>query len=90
MMICTAISDRLDRLYHWQRFDADRLWTCLLNRVIYCSDPATFNDPWDCKPHFNTGVLARGAFDGAVKAISMSSCQPVFAGRLHRAATPTG
>jgi hypothetical protein len=29
----------------------------LLDRTIYCSDPATFNDPWDCKPHFNTEVL---------------------------------
>jgi hypothetical protein len=56
-MIYTAISDRLDRLYHWQRFDAHRLWKCLRERVIYCSDPASFNDPWDCKPHFNTEVL---------------------------------
>lgn len=56
-MISTAISDRLDRLYHWQRFDAHRLWKFLRDRTTYCSNPATFNDPRDCKPHFNTEIL---------------------------------
>jgi hypothetical protein len=57
MTLHTALSDGFDRLYHWQRFDADRLRQSLQDRTIYCSDPATFNDPWDCKPHFNSEIL---------------------------------
>src|SRR5467141_3576515 len=57
MALHTALSDGFDRLYHWQRFDADRLKQSLQDRRIYCSDPANFNDPWDCKPHFNSEIL---------------------------------
>jgi len=53
----TALNDGIDRLYHWQHFDSERLRTFLSDRTIYCSDPANFNDPWDCKPHFNTELL---------------------------------
>jgi len=53
----TAASDRIARLYHWQRFDEARLRGLLADNKIYCSDPSTFNDPWDCKPHFNTEIL---------------------------------
>ena len=53
----TAYGDGIDRLYHWQRFNKERLRTFLRDRTIYCNDPATFNDPWDCKPHFNTDLL---------------------------------
>ena len=35
-------------LYHWQRFVPDHLTEILRNRVIWCSDPATFNDPLTC------------------------------------------
>ncbi|TAN25028.1 MAG: DUF2971 domain-containing protein [Castellaniella sp.] len=51
-------------LYHWQRFDiapdlkhAERLATFLRTRQLYCSSPGAFNDPWDCRPWFNTAVL---------------------------------
>lgn len=57
MSFHTVRSDRLDRLYHWQRLNVDRLRENLRDRVIYLSDPATFNDPWDCKPYFNTQIL---------------------------------
>lgn len=53
----TACSDGIDRLYHWERFDDAWLRRLLNDRTIYCSDPATFNDPWDCKPYFNTKLL---------------------------------
>ena len=53
----TAHQDRIELLYHWQRFDFERLRSLLRDRTIYCSDPAEFNDPWDCKPHFNTTLL---------------------------------
>lgn len=53
----TARSDGHERLYHWQCYDRERLRTFLRDRTIYCSNPANFNDPWDCKPHFNTELL---------------------------------
>src|SRR5262249_36766616 len=27
------------------------------NHRIYCSNPADFNDPWDCKPYFDPSLL---------------------------------
>lgn len=47
------------RLYYWywQRFIPDRLVTLLRDRVIWCGRPADFNDPWDCKPSYNTDLL---------------------------------
>lgn len=56
-MANTAWSDGHHVLYHWQRFDAARLEQLLSSQSIYCSSPAGFNDPWDCKPHFNTDIL---------------------------------
>ncbi|MBI4190943.1 MAG: DUF2971 domain-containing protein [Betaproteobacteria bacterium] len=51
-------------LYHWQRFGVDtdpkhseRLAAFLRTRQLYCSSPGLFNDPWDCRPWFNTAVL---------------------------------
>jgi len=26
--------------------------------TIYCSNPKDFNDPWDCRPYFNTDLLS--------------------------------
>lgn len=48
---------QIRHLYHWQRFDQDRLVTLLRDRVIWGSRPADFNDPWDCKPSYNTDLL---------------------------------
>lgn len=53
----------ISSLYHYQDFDltralhADRLVDILRNHRIYCSDPADFNDPWDCKPYFDPALL---------------------------------
>lgn len=51
-------------LYHWQRFGVDtgrkhanRLATLVRTGQLYCSSPGAFNDPWDCRPWFNTAVL---------------------------------
>lgn len=48
-------------LYHYQDFQshlhADRLADILRNHRIYCSNPADFNDPWDCKPYFAPALL---------------------------------
>jgi hypothetical protein len=47
----------LSRLYHCQDFNlriSDDHVGCLTdilqNHRTWCSNPATFNDPWDCKP----------------------------------------
>jgi hypothetical protein len=53
----TAIDRGLERLYHWQPFDPARLEVILREKKIYCSNPVDFNDPWDCRPYFNTEIL---------------------------------
>jgi hypothetical protein len=54
----------LGSLYHYQNFNlegeedhVERLADILKNHRIWCSNPATFNDPWDCKPYFDPGFL---------------------------------
>lgn len=54
----------LQSLYHYQDFDLsgsvdhiDRLADVLTKHRVYCSNPATFNDPWDCKPYFDPALL---------------------------------
>lgn len=54
----TAAERGLKHLYHWQRFDADRLEAIVRDNAVYCSKPSDFNDPWDCRPFFNTEILA--------------------------------
>jgi hypothetical protein len=58
----TAFQDGYRRLYHWQPFDtgygAERLAKTLGEKVVYCSKPSDFNDPWDCKPFYNLEILA--------------------------------
>jgi Protein of unknown function (DUF2971) len=48
-------------LYHYQDFQpalhADRLIDIFRYHRIYCSNPADFNDPWDCKPYFDPDLL---------------------------------
>ena len=53
----TAIERGFDRLYHWQTFQQDRLEAILREGKLYFSKPADFNDPWDCRPFFNTDIL---------------------------------
>ncbi len=57
MKILTAAQMRLESLYHYQKFNADRLVQTLSTQSIYCPNPSTFNDPWDCKPWFDKSVL---------------------------------
>lgn len=53
----TANPRRIPRLYHWQRFVPEHVSKLLRESVLWCSNPATFNDPWDCKPYFSTDFL---------------------------------
>ena len=41
------------RLYHYEKFKAEYLSATLRDLKLHCSNPASFNDPWDCKPWFN-------------------------------------
>jgi Protein of unknown function (DUF2971) len=44
-------------LYHWQKFNAEHVTTLLRDNVIWFSNPMSFNDPWDCKPYFNSDFV---------------------------------
>ena len=57
MPFLTAAQRGLERLYHWQVFRPDRLERVLRDNAIYFSRPGDFNDPWDCRPFFNTNLL---------------------------------
>ncbi len=56
-MTTTALADGYRTLYHWQPFDEERLRPLLEQNLLYCSSPRDFNDPWDCRPFFNTDIL---------------------------------
>lgn len=59
-----ARTARVDRLYHYQAFtpdraeDGERLLGTLADGKIYMSRPNSFNDPWDCRPWYNTNVAS--------------------------------
>lgn len=57
MPFATAHERRIRRLYHWQKFNTEWFEAQLKNSTIYCSNPKDFNDPWDCRPFFNTDIL---------------------------------
>jgi hypothetical protein len=41
------------QLYHYEAFKVDRLRQTIAGKRLYFSNPARFNDPWDCQPHYN-------------------------------------
>lgn len=47
-----------DSVYHYQAYNEQFLSKFLSEQFIFCSDPRTFNDPWDCKPYYDTGNLS--------------------------------
>ena len=47
-----AATLKMQRLFHYQQFKPDWLRTTLLEEKIWFSNPADFNDPWDCRPFF--------------------------------------
>lgn len=50
MNAAQAIFDNMQRLFHYQFYDKERLEDVLSDNRIYCSNPVDFNDPWDMKP----------------------------------------
>lgn|SRR5215472_1581863 len=53
MIIQNAYELKISRLYHYQRLNLDWLRQIIFDQKIYFSNPANFNDPWDCRPYFN-------------------------------------
>ncbi len=59
----TAAERKIRSLYHYQSCDlsdeirSEQFCDLLKHNRIYLSNPANFNDPWDCKPWFNTSLL---------------------------------
>lgn len=53
----TARAAGLERLYHYENFVPGYLADVLIKRRVHCSDPANLNDPWDCRPWFDTDVI---------------------------------
>jgi hypothetical protein len=49
--------DMTDSLYHYQTFSVERLRPILETRTVYFSNPKDFNDPWDCRPVYDTQQL---------------------------------
>ena len=47
----------LEHLYHYAKFNPEYLHDSLSKRRVYCSDPADLNDPWDCRPWFDSDAL---------------------------------
>jgi hypothetical protein len=45
------------RLYHYEKFCPNYLTATLRDQKIHCSNPSSLNDPWDCRPAFNSKSL---------------------------------
>lgn len=60
MSYSTAGDLCIDRLYRYNPFKegySKELFESLLKGSICFSNPANFNDPWDCRPFYNTEIL---------------------------------
>jgi hypothetical protein len=57
MEVILASQLGLDRLYHYQPFDKERIRPILTESRLYMSVPKDFNDPWDCRPCFDSSDL---------------------------------
>jgi hypothetical protein len=58
MVVETAQSLNIHRLYHYQSFERpERLAQIFTDRKLYFSALEHLNDPWDCRPYFRTSGL---------------------------------
>lgn len=57
----TAAEEGLNSLSHYQPFHAERLARVFTENTLYCSNPADFNDPWDCRPCYSKSILEDAA-----------------------------
>jgi hypothetical protein len=54
--MATAREHGITKLYNYQP-TLDNLESTLRENQIHCSNPANFNDPWDCKPYFDPSSI---------------------------------
>ena len=59
--LVNAAQARLPLLFRYQPFDAARLRKVLCERALYFSNPADFNDPWDCRPWYDLSFASTPA-----------------------------
>jgi hypothetical protein len=50
----TAAQNGIRYLYHWEKFVPEYIDQTLRTNRIHFSNPSKFNDPWDCKPFYDT------------------------------------
>jgi DUF2971 family protein len=55
---CTARQAGHARLYNYQRFCRQWLSTTLREQKVRCSNPANLNDPWDCRPWYDSDLIS--------------------------------
>lgn len=53
----TAREKGHNKLYHYQHYNPEHLADLLTRHRIHCATPGKLNDPWDCRPWFNTSNL---------------------------------
>lgn len=53
----TAREHGITKLYHYQGSRLDYLESTLRENWIYCPSPGGFNDPWDCRPNFDSAGI---------------------------------
>lgn len=53
----SAAQAGIERLYHYEPFNAGYLTAILRDRQVHFSDPSALNDPWDCRPWFDDAAL---------------------------------
>lgn len=68
-------------LFHYRRFNADHFAALVKDGTVRYSNPANFNDPWECRPQYSLSVL--NSADGRERAIKwMQSAVVAEAKRL--------
>jgi hypothetical protein len=55
--VTTARQEGIQKLYHYQDGRLDYLKDTLANSRVHFSNPRNFNDPWDCRPCFDSDSL---------------------------------
>jgi Protein of unknown function (DUF2971) len=85
-----AYQDKITRLYHYERFIPKRLVALLREQRVHCSNPDKLNDPWDCRPFFDTSCLSDPEekerninwFQTMDRAVPMSAERQLYISRL--------
>jgi hypothetical protein len=72
----TALQAGHARLYHYEKFCPEWLSITLREQKVHCSNPAKLNDPWDCRPWYDTTFLRTPADIDRFSEWSLSIADP--------------